>query len=93
LVERKRQLERERLKEGLRVWLDRKASEIRARRRDGVGVGVLVWRFSKRLKMSDAIAEANDGSFSNERHRGGRVKGLKRFWESLGSLDTTQAAG
>lgn len=86
LVERKRQLERERLKEGLRVWLDRKAKEIRARRKEGVGVGVLVWHFSKKLKVNGAMAGPTlRSSEKGERPRGGKVKGLKRFWEGLGT--------
>lgn len=52
LVERKRRVEREAIKDGLRVWLDRKASQIRARKKDG-GVGILVWRFSRRLKFAE----------------------------------------
>jgi len=84
LVARKRQLERERLKEGLRVWLDRKAREIRARKKEGVGVGVLVWRFSKKLKMSNTMAETGAGAGGNERPRDDRVRGLRRFWEGLG---------
>ncbi|QIX01948.1 hypothetical protein AMS68_007465 [Peltaster fructicola] len=81
LVERKRKIERERLKEGLRVWLERKAREIPARHRDG-GVGVLVWRFSKRLGLNpgmDACAR------QAEQPKKERVNGLKRFWESLGT--------
>lgn len=42
--------ERERLKEGLRAGVQRMADEI-GRRGKGLGVGVLVWRFSRRLRV------------------------------------------
>lgn len=80
LVERKRKLERERLKEGLRVWLERKARQIPTRRKEG-GVGVLVWRFSKRLKLEDQT-QCHSGP---EKPKKDLVNGLKRFWENLGS--------
>ncbi|OQO11196.1 hypothetical protein B0A48_05452 [Cryoendolithus antarcticus] len=85
LVERKRQLERERLKEGLRVWLERKAREIRARRKDGsAGVGVLVWKFSKKMKVSGG-SERREIAEWERRPKREKVGGLKRFWEGLGS--------
>ena len=79
LVERKRQVERERIKEGLKVWLERKASEIRSRRKEG-GVGVLVWRFSRKMKLSEARRE---NMMWPEAPKKDRVTGLKRFWESF----------
>lgn len=85
MVERKRKVEREKVKEGLRVWLERKAGEIRKRKKDGVGVGVLVWRFSKRVKIVDVSErEARNRAGSWESAEKGRVLGLKRFWEGLG---------
>lgn len=42
LVQSRRRLERERLKEGLRVRLEKKANAIRERRREGAGVGILI---------------------------------------------------
>jgi len=82
VVERKRRVERELVKEGLRVWLERKAGEILKRRKDGVGVGVLVWRFSKRgkgLESKERVRTAFEGLEK------GRVLGLRRFWEGLGA--------
>ncbi|GAB7337981.1 hypothetical protein MBLNU457_4356t2 [Dothideomycetes sp. NU457] len=79
VVERKRRVERELVKEGLRVWLERKAGEILKRRKDGVGVGVLVWRFSKRGKSAEVREEKKVGECLEK----GRVSGLKRFWEGL----------
>lgn len=59
LVERKRKVEKEQIKEGLRVWLERKACEIRTRKKEG-GVGVMVWRFSKKLKLTEPTAGISD---------------------------------
>lgn len=78
-MERKRRVERELVKEGLRVWLERKAGEILKRRKDGVGVGILVWRFSKRGKGAEVREEKKVGEWFEK----GRVSGLKRFWEGL----------
>lgn len=87
-MERKRQVEKEMVKEGLRVRLERKAREIRARRGDGVGVGVLVWRFSRRMKLG----EARGGSDAwPERPKKERVASLRRFWEGMGSSSTTRS--
>lgn len=81
LVERKRKVEREQIKEGLRVWLERKAREIRARKNEG-GVGMLVWRFSRKVKLSDPKAES---SHWRDMPKKDKVTGLKRFFEALGS--------
>lgn len=95
-MERKRRVEREKVKEGLRVWLERKAGEIgRRRKKDGVGVGILVWRFSKRVKITDVSererARARAGSWESAEK--GRVMGLKRFWEGLGGGSGTARVG
>jgi hypothetical protein len=81
LVERKRQVEREQIKEGLRVWLERKAREIRSRKSEG-GVGMLVWRFSRKMKMSEPESEHID---EREQPKKEKVTGLKRFFEDLGT--------
>jgi hypothetical protein len=83
LVQSRRRLERERLKEGLRVRLEKKANAIRERRREGTGVGILIWRFSKRLKLSSAI-EKHAIVGGEEVPRKEKVGGLRRFWEGLG---------
>jgi hypothetical protein len=75
-------LERERLKEGLRVWLERKARNIKAKKRDGAGVGVLVWRFSKRLKPSNAADDQRTFGI-DQGPRKENVGSLKRFWEGM----------
>ena len=81
LVERKRKVEREQIKEGLRVWLERKAREIRSRKNEG-GVGTLVWRFSRKFRMGESKGENRDWS---EKPKRDKVTGLKRFFEDLGS--------
>ena len=90
LVERKRRLERETLKDGLRVRLERKVCAIKERK-DGVGVGALIWRFSKRLRLS-AITERRENITREEWPKHGRVSNLRRFWESLGSGTNASAA-
>lgn len=100
IVERKRRVEREQVKAGLRVWLERKAVEIKKRKKDycvGVGVDVLVWRFSKRIRLGDAgrdgsciYADAGVASAKAwERPEDGKVNVLKRFWEGLGHAGHT----
>ena len=83
LVERKRRVEREQIKEGLRVWLDRKARDIKSRTKEG-GVGVMVWRFSRKMKLGELN---NDDAVLTTRPQkdSTRVAGLRRFWEGLGS--------
>lgn len=78
LVERKRKVEREQIKEGLRVWLERKARQIRSRKNEA-GVGTLVWRFRK---MGEPKVENSDG---RQRPMREKVTGLKRFFEDLGT--------
>ena len=81
LVERKRKVEREQIKEGLRVWLERKAREIRARKNEA-GVGMLVWRFSRKVRLGDPDNELSDW---RDKPKKDKVSGLKRFFEGLGS--------
>lgn len=82
LIERKRRVEREQIKEGLRVWLERKASEIRSKRSRSTegGVGVLVWRFSKKIRLGDSDQSTDEW---REKPKKETVNGLKRFWEGL----------
>lgn len=85
LVERKRRLERESLKEGLRTRLERKAFEIKERRRETTGVGILIWRFSRRLRLS-GVTERREQHPREEWPNRGKVNGLRRFWEGLGGI-------
>ena len=90
LVERRRRLERERLKEGLRVRLEKKASAIREKRREGGGVGILIWRFSKRLKLGgvgEKRTSTSEVGFPKE-----KVSSLRRFWEGLGGSSNNVAS-
>lgn len=84
VLERERKVEREKVKEGLKIWLERRAGEIRRRRKD-VGVGILVWRFSRKPKMavSENGRQSRNGIGAWEVPERGRVKGLRRFWEEL----------
>lgn len=83
LVQSRRRLERERLKEGLRVRLEKKVNAIRERRREGAGVGILIWRFSKRLKLGNTV-EKHAITGGEDVPRTEKVGGLRRFWEGLG---------
>jgi hypothetical protein len=84
LLERKRKVEREQIKEGLRVWLERKAREIRVRsaKKREFGVGTLVWRFSRKLKISSG---ERDVSRLPHQPSKDKVSGLKRFFEDMAS--------
>ncbi|EGP91327.1 uncharacterized protein MYCGRDRAFT_89490 [Zymoseptoria tritici IPO323] len=86
LVEPKRRLEREYLKEGLRALLERKVRRIGARRKEsGGGVGVMVWRFSRKLKLGEGRREGDCDRSGRVRDVGlksdGKVMSLKRFFE------------
>lgn len=80
LVERKRRVEREQIKEGLRVWLERKARDINNRKEGAVGV--LVWRFSRKMKLGDFTRGSNDMPLTPNKEK---VSRLRRFWEGLPS--------
>lgn len=80
-------MEREHLREGLRVWLDRKAHQIQARQKDAAGgVGVLVWRFSRKVKLGDTKRVSEQWP---ERPKE-KVSGMKRFWENLSGSASTR---
>lgn len=66
----------------MRVRLEKKANAIREKRRDGAGVGVLIWRFSKRLKLGSNI-EKRALTGDEEFLRKEKVGGLRRFWEGM----------
>lgn len=81
LVERKRRVEREKIKEGLKVWLERKAHQIGMRKDEG-RVGIMLWRFSRKLRLGEPNHNVPDWK---ERPRKEKVSGLKRFWEGMGT--------
>ena len=84
LVQRKRRLELEKFKEGMRVWLERKACEIK-RRKSHVGeVGILVWRFTKRAKAPE-MSRTESCSSSYKQTPSSSVSSLRRFWEGMRS--------
>lgn len=88
LVERKRRVEREQIKEGLRVWLERKAREIRAHKRDG-RVGIMVWRFSRMVKIGGDGDTRGDSNVCCQKPDKEKVGSLRRFFESLGRRPAT----
>lgn len=82
LFERKRKLELEKFKEGMRAWLEKKARAIKKHKSHVGDVGILVWRFTKRSKETDySLTESSSRARSNT----DRVSSLRRFWEDLGS--------
>ncbi|KAF2159232.1 hypothetical protein M409DRAFT_71132 [Zasmidium cellare ATCC 36951] len=84
LVERKRRVEREQIKEGLRVWLERKAREIVTSHKKDGRVGVLVWRFSRKAKAADTRRDLNICCEKPDIDKE-KVGSLRRFFESLGN--------
>lgn len=92
LVERKRRVEREHIRDGLRVWLERKATQIRSRQKDAAGgVGILVWRFSRKMKLNDSRKGLEGRLGEQSTARTERVTGLKRYWENVSGGLCTQA--
>lgn len=88
LVERKRQVEREKIKEGLKVWLERKAHQIGLRKEEEGRVGIMLWRFSRKMRIGEPPNNRPDW---RERPKKDRVSGLKRFWEGMGNGRSSNA--
>ncbi|KAI9666145.1 MAG: hypothetical protein M1821_004080 [Bathelium mastoideum] len=90
IVEARRRVERERVKDGLRVKVARMARKIQTGRVEGRGacggVWSMVWRFSRGEK----------GRGMREKEKGGeevspgrtRVGGLRQFWEGMAEAQT-----
>ncbi|KEQ87184.1 hypothetical protein M438DRAFT_389039 [Aureobasidium pullulans EXF-150] len=83
LFERKRKLELEKFKEGLRVWLEKKARAIKKHKSHVGGVGILVWRFTKRSKGTN-FSFTETSSASQQGTQTDHVSNLRRFWEDVG---------
>ena len=81
--ERKRKLELEKFKEGLRVWLEKKARAIKKHKSHVGGVGILVWRFTKRSKGT-SFSFTETSSASQQGTQTDHVSNLRRFWEDVG---------
>jgi hypothetical protein len=82
IFERKRKLELEKFKEGLRGWLEKKARVIKKHKSNVGGVGILVWRFTQRSKGSNSsTTNPSPRACSNNQH----VSSLRRFWEDMGA--------
>ena len=79
LVERKRRVERENIKIGLRIWLERKARKIRARKADS-SVGTLVWRFSRKAQIADPKEGISDWP---EPPKKDKVQRMRTYFENL----------
>ncbi|KAF2239749.1 hypothetical protein EV356DRAFT_499967 [Viridothelium virens] len=83
IVEARRRVERERVKDGLRVWVGRMAGKIQSGRveRTGCGVWSMVWRFSR----GERGRRERERSARREEAIPGRsrVGGLRRFWEEI----------
>ena len=82
IVEVRRRVERERVKDGLRVWVGRMAGRIQSGRveRSGCGVWSMVWRFTKGEKGCREKGKVRSEDSSPGRTR---VGGLRRFWEEM----------
>lgn len=61
------------------MWLERKARQIRTRKKDG-GVGVMVWRFSKRMGLSDPKVGISDWPSTPKKDKVSRMRG---YFEEL----------
>ncbi|KAI5253975.1 hypothetical protein E4T42_02577 [Aureobasidium subglaciale] len=83
LLENKRKLELTKFKEGMRVWLEKKARAIKKHKSNVGGVGILVWRFSKKGKAANRPPSESclDSRTCSETDR---VSSLRRFWEDVG---------
>ena len=95
IVNKQRMVERERIKDGLRAWLDKKAGAVTDKVRDeegGRSVRGLVRRFTARWKADAPVekgAKARQSWASGTEKRSkdpptrAHVYGLRRFWEGL----------
>ncbi|KAI9712734.1 MAG: hypothetical protein M1820_001356 [Bogoriella megaspora] len=85
IVEARRKVEKERVKDGLRVWIGRMAGRIQSGgvQSGGCGVWGMVWRFS-RGERGRSGRERDDGARMDSVEPGrSRVGGLRRFWEGM----------
>ena len=88
----KRKVERERLKDGLRAWVARRAEVVQkklAQEREKPSVRSLVQRFGRRAATGKEGKEVRWGKVAGEKRKKGEptrahVLGLRRFWESMG---------
>lgn len=93
IIEVKRRVERERVKDGLRAWLERKADTINRQvaREDSrpSGVRTLVRRFTNKRSSTEGAdsrwgAQRRDkAGAAREAPPRARVYGLRRFWEGM----------
>ncbi|ERF76526.1 hypothetical protein EPUS_09007 [Endocarpon pusillum Z07020] len=89
LVERRRRVIRESLKDGLRVWVERRAVLVQRRKeegeKEGLGVKGLVRRFTRRMLEEKGEAEAGVGGLQRQKRkaqaRWGREAEIAKRWE------------
>ena len=82
LSERRRRLEFENFREGMQDWLEKKARAIKKHKSHVGGVGILVWRFTKRGKGTDGLPTGSSTRACSDTHH---VSSLRRFWEDMGA--------
>lgn len=88
LSERRRMLEFEEFREGMKDWLENKARAIKKHKSHVGGVGILVWRFTKRSKGTDGSPTGSSTRACSETHH---VSSLRRFWEDVGERSSTRS--
>ena len=90
----RRKIERERLKDGLRAWIARRADAVEKRlsngqEREKPSVRSLVQRFARRTGGKERDGRWGRGALEKRKRESeptrAHVLGLKRFWEGVGS--------
>ncbi len=92
IISVKRKVERERLKDGLRAWIARRAEVVQkklAQERERPNVRSLVQRFARRAGGGKDGRDGRWGKVAGEKRKKGEptrahVLGLRRFWEGIG---------
>ncbi len=89
LVERRRRVIKESLKDGLRVWVERRAILVQRRKEEGekerLGVKGLVRRFTRKMLEEKGVAEAGINGLQRQKRkaqaRWGREAEVAKRWE------------
>ena len=82
LSERRHRLDFEKFREGMQDWLEKKARAIKKHKSHVGGVGILVWRFTKRSRGNDSSPTGSSTRACSNTHH---VSSLRRFWEDVGA--------
>lgn len=84
VVEKKKKLEQEAVKQRLRLRMEKKLWEIKRRKRDYAGVGTLIWRLTKRIKGNEVQSTRQRvRAVSTSELQRGRVLDMRAYWEGL----------